>query len=180
MYVGMPKEIESIDTSAGWTEKGQKLIIFGTVFKLDGKTTAPNVVMYYWQTDHEGYYSPKDGMDQKARLHGHLRGWVKSDKNGKYAIYTIRPAPYPDDVLPAHIHISVKEPNSKNEYYIDDLVFDDDKLFTADIREASENRGGSGILKVLSNGKYLVAEHDIILGLNIPNYEFNGGQENRK
>jgi len=49
MYVGMPTNISSVDTSAGWTEKGQKLLVTGTVFKLDGKTPAPNVVIYYWK-----------------------------------------------------------------------------------------------------------------------------------
>jgi len=33
-----------------------------------------------------------------------------------------------------------------------------------------ENRGGSGILRVLVSGDLQIAEHNIILGLNIPNY----------
>ncbi len=65
MYVGMPKNIKAIDTSAGWIEKGQKLLLTGTVYKLGGKIPAPNVVIYYWQTDNDGYYSPKKGMDEK-------------------------------------------------------------------------------------------------------------------
>ena len=115
MYVGMPKNIKSIDTSAGWAEKGQKFLITGTVYKLGGKIPAQNVIIYYWQTDNNGYYSPKEGMELKAKRHGHIRGWVKSDENGKYSIYTIRPAPYPNDVLPAHIHTSIKEPNINDE-----------------------------------------------------------------
>ncbi|MEJ7679358.1 MAG: hypothetical protein WKG06_16165 [Segetibacter sp.] len=96
MFVGMPTNIKSVDTSVGWTEKGRKLLVTGTAFKLDGKTPAPNVVIYYWQTDNNGYYSPKNGIDEKAKRHGHIRGWVKTDQNGKYSIYTIRPAPYPN------------------------------------------------------------------------------------
>ena len=170
MYVGMPKNIKSIDTSSGWNEKGQKLLITGTVYKLGGKIPAPNVIIYYWQTDSNGYYSPKDEMDEQAKRHGHIRGWVKSDENGKYSIYTIRPAPYPNDDMPAHIHISIKEPNIKDEYYIDEFVFDDDILLTGKKRKALENRGGSGVLRVLIDKDKLVAEHNIILGLNIPNY----------
>lgn len=170
MYVGMPKNITSIDTSAAWTEKGQKLLITGTVYKLGGKIPAPNVVIYYWQTDNNGYYSPSKEMDEKAKKHGHIRGWVKSDENGKYSIFTIRPASYPNRDAPAHIHTSIKEPNIKDEYYIDGFVFDDDKLLTGKKRNAFENRGGSGILRVLIDKNMQVAEHNIILGLNIPNY----------
>lgn len=170
MYVGMPTHISSVDTSSGWKEKGQKLLITGTVFQLDGKTPAADVIIYYWQTDNNGYYSPKQGMDEKAKHHGHIRGWVKSDEKGRYSIYTIKPAPYPNENIPAHIHISIKEPNIGNEYYIDDLVFDDDPLLTGDNRKALENRGGSGILRVLISQELQIAEHNIILGLNVPNY----------
>ena len=170
MFVGISANINSVDTSAGWTEKGRKLLVTGTVFKLDGKTPAPNVVIYYWQTDHNGYYSPKQGMDEKTKRHGHIRGWVKTDQKGQYSIYTIRPAPYPNENIPAHIHTSIKEPNIANEYYIDEFVFDDDKLLTSNKRKALENRGGSGILRILISGNLQIAEHNVVLGLHIPNY----------
>ncbi len=170
MFVGMPTNISAVDTNAGWKGQGQKLLVTGIAYKIDGKTPAPNVIIYYWQTDNNGYYSPKKGMDEKAKRHGHIRGWVKTDENGKYSIYTIKPAPYPKDNIPAHIHTSIKEPNIDNEYYIDEFVFDDDKLLTGEKRKALENRGGSGILRVLNSGNLQIAEHDIILGLNIPNY----------
>lgn len=171
MYAGMPKEIKSVDYSPGWAENGQKLLVTGIVYRLDGKTPAPNVVIYYWQTDSSGYYSPKAGMDERAKRHGHIRGWVKSDENGKYSIYTIRPAPYPNENIPAHIHTSIKEPNIASEYYIDEFVFDDDKLLIpAQKKNPPENRGGSGTLRVLIKDDLQIAEHNIILGLNIPNY----------
>ncbi len=170
MYVGMPNHINSVDTSDGWYESGQKLLVTGIVHKLDGKTPAPNVIIYYWQTDNNGYYSPKDGMDEQARRHGHLRGWVKTGSDGKYSIYTVRPAPYPNGKDPAHIHTSIKEPDIKNEYYIDAFVFDDDPLLTGNERGKLENRGGSGVLRVLVSDDLQIAEHNIILGLNIPNY----------
>lgn len=171
MYVGMPEEIAPADTSPGSNEKGQKLIVTGTVFQLDGKTPAKDVVIYYWQTDSEGYYSPKPGMDERAKRHGHIRGWVKTGEDGKYTINTIRPAPYPNDVLPAHIHLAIKEPDVENEYYTDDINFDDDKLLIPHFKKyPKENRGGSGVVRVLLKDNLQIAEHDIILGLNIPNY----------
>jgi protocatechuate 3,4-dioxygenase, beta subunit len=170
MFEGMPTNMSSVDTSAGWKEKGQKLLVTGKVLKMDGKTPASNVIIYYWQTDNNGYYSPTQGMREQAKRHGHIRGWVKSDENGNYSIYTIKPAPYPNDHIPAHIHTSIKEPNIDNEYYIDEFVFDADTLLTGEKRKKLENRGGSGILRVLVSGNLLIAEHNIILGLNIPNY----------
>lgn len=109
-------------------------------------------------------------MDEKAKRHGHIRGWVKTDNLGNFTIYTIRPAPYPDGTMPAHIHISVKEPDISNEYYIDDWVFDDDPILTSEQRKALPQRGGSGILKVLRKGNLQVAVDTILLGLNIPGY----------
>ena len=177
MYIDIPTNISSVDTSAGWAEKGQKLLVTGTVFKHDGKTPVPNVIIYYWQTDHNGYYLPKQGLNEKAKRHGHIRGWIKSDEHGKFSIYTIRPAPYPNENIPAHIHTSIKEPNIDNEYYLDEFVFDDDRLLTGAKRKALENRGGSGILRVLISGDLQIAEHNIILGLNIPNYPVELEQE---
>ncbi|WP_353096426.1 intradiol ring-cleavage dioxygenase [Empedobacter brevis] len=171
MYIGMPEEISSVSTSPGWNEKGQKLIVTGTVFQPDGKTPAPNVILYYWQTDAGGYYTPKPEMEERTKRHGYIRGWVKTGVNGKYTIKTIRPAPYPDEDSPAHIHLSVKEPGITNEYYTDEIHFDDDKLLIPYKKKNKlENRGGSGIVRILLQDSLQIAEHDIVLGLNIPNY----------
>jgi len=167
MYAGMPKNIKSVDTSSAWNEKGQRLLVTGKVLKLDGVTPEPNVIVYYWQTDSEGNYSKGMG---KSERHGHVRGWVKSDKQGKYSIYTIRPGNYPNTDIEAHIHLSIKEPNIEDEYYTDNLVFSDDIKLTGTKRKKLKNRGGSGILRVLIDKEMQVAEHNIILGLNIPNY----------
>jgi len=171
MYVGIPTTISSIDTSAAWVNDGQKLLLTGIVYQIDGKTPAPNVIIYYWQTDNDGYYSPKEGMSEEAKRHGYIRGWIKTDENGKYSLYTIRPAPYPNDKLPAHIHLSIKEPDIDDEYYVDEINFDDDKLLIPHFKKyPQENRGGSGVVRILLKDELQIAEHDIILGLNIPNY----------
>ncbi|MGF1925577.1 MAG: intradiol ring-cleavage dioxygenase, partial [Bacteroidia bacterium] len=128
---GMPKMINSIDTSAGFNLTGQKLLLTGTVFKVDGKTPAPNVVIYYYQTNTKGAYEHKADEprsippNSEGQTHGYIRGWVKTDKDGKYAIYTIRPAAYATQDSPAHIHPIIIEPNRNESYYIDDFVFDD-------------------------------------------------------
>jgi protocatechuate 3,4-dioxygenase, beta subunit len=170
MYIGMPPNIKPVDTSAGWLQNGQKLLITGTIYKLDGKTPAPGVILYYYHTDINGVYANAKGLDPRVARHGYIRGWVQSDANGKYAIYTVRPAPYPNSDAEAHIHPSIKEPHIANEYYIDEFVFDDDVLLTGEKRKRLPNRGGSGILRVFKKDSLQIAEHNIILGLNIPNY----------
>lgn len=171
MYIGIPEHINAVDTSAGWYEKGTRLKVTGRVFRLDGKTPATGVILYYWQTDNNGYYSPEKGQDERVKRHGHIRGWVKTDQNGNYTILTIRPAPYPNDVLPAHIHLSVKEPDLSTEYYTDEINFKGDKFLAPYFkRYLQEKRGGSGVVSVSVQGGVAVAVHNIVLGLNIPNY----------
>ncbi|MES2410633.1 MAG: intradiol ring-cleavage dioxygenase, partial [Bacteroidota bacterium] len=103
--------------------------------------------------------------------HGHIRGWMKTDKGGKYTLNTIRPAPYPNTDQPAHIHWLIKEPDVKNEYWTDDLMFEDDKLLLPYIKTHKPgNWGGNGIVKIVLKDKIQIAEKDFILGLNVPNY----------
>lgn len=172
MYYGMAKKINSVDTSAGWYEKGQKLVVKGTVYQLDGKTPAPDVIIYYHQTDNNGNYSPRNDKPENQTRHGHIRGWVKSDKEGEYTLNTIRPVTYPNTDNPAHIHLIIKEPDIQNEYWIDDIVFDDDPLLLPYRKKhpVAAPRCGSGTLRVLLKDGLQTAEHKIILGLNIPNY----------
>jgi protocatechuate 3,4-dioxygenase, beta subunit len=167
MYQGMPENLSDADTSKGWNERGQKLVVEGTVFKPGGKNFAPDTVIYYWHTDNDGLYSKT--ADEET-VHGHLRGWLKTGLNGKFKIYTIRPASYPNSKIPAHIHFSIREPDIRNEYYIDDILFDDDKLLTEPERAKQEERGGNGIVKPKTVNDVQFVKRDIILGLNIPNY----------
>lgn len=115
---------------------------------------------------------PHETTNQENQTgHGHIRGWVKTDENGKYTIHTIRPAPYPNEEFPAHIHLIIKEPEINNEYWIDDITFEDDKLLIPYRKKHPfENRGGKGIVRIQLRDDLQVAEHDIVLGLNVPNY----------
>jgi len=169
LYEGLPENLNAIDTSAGWHENGRKLIVTGTVYESDGQTPARDVIVYYWQTDDKGIYSAKDGMPEAAKRHGHIRGWMKTGPDGMYALYTIRPGAYPGSQNPEHIHIVIKEPEL-GEYYVDEWVFDNDPFLTPKMRKQHQNRGGSGILKIVPENGVQTAVHDIILGKNIPNY----------
>ncbi|MBX2938470.1 MAG: hypothetical protein KF880_00190 [Ferruginibacter sp.] len=182
-YYGMPRVLSAIDTSAGFHENGQKLLITGTVFRKDGKTPVPNVLIYYYHTTPSGRYIHRHteprSMEPNAQgqTHGYLRGWVQSDHNGQYKIYTLSARAYPTHDEPAHIHLTVKEPNGLSEYYLDDIVFDDDRLLTTAVRKKFKNRGGSGVVRLLVKDSIHVGERDIILGLNIPDYPKDDSKE---
>jgi protocatechuate 3,4-dioxygenase, beta subunit len=169
IWVAMPDRITSESFSPAWTEPSNRLIINGTVFGLNGRTPAAGTLIYYWHTDSRGLYADRPGLAREAIRHGYIRGWIKSDANGKFKINTIRPAPYPDEKLPAHIHLVIKEPDL--DPYYKDLYFDDDPLLIDHFKKyGRENRAGTEVLRCLQQGNVLVAEHHIVLGLNIPNY----------
>lgn len=170
MFAGMPKQLSWETSLAGSAEPGELIEISGTIFKSDGKTPAPGLVLYVYQTNAKGEYEP--AADQKvARRHGKLRGWMKTDDQGRYKFRSIKPAAYPGRTDPAHIHSVVKE-QDKNEYYIDEYRFDDDPLLTASERAKEEKRGGSGIIKLTKNQNGIwIGRRDIVLGKNIPNYQ---------
>ncbi|QHW01635.1 intradiol ring-cleavage dioxygenase [Spirosoma endbachense] len=155
------------------TWEGKKpLGINGIVYKADGKTPAPGVILYIYHTDETGHYTAKTDAKGWEKRHGSIRGWMRTNDKGEYKFVTLRPAPYPGRTDPAHIHITLKEPGI-NEYYIDEYLFDDDPLLTAEKRQKLENRGGSGILKLKDVGNMFKASRHIILGKNIPNYPIN-------
>jgi protocatechuate 3,4-dioxygenase beta subunit len=148
---------------------GTPLEVRGVVYTAGGKVPAAGVVLYVYHTNPQGIY-PKNGNETGwGKRHGYLRGWLKTNSRGEYKFLTSRPGSYPQSSNPAHIHIFVKE-EGLNEYYIDDFNFSDDPLFTTTERAKQRQLGGSGMLTpVLVNGKWM-ANRDIILGLNIPNY----------
>jgi len=164
------KSLTAMDTLPGFQNNEPKLKITGTVFNKDGTTPVKNVILYIYHTNSKGIYETLGDEQGFGKIHGFIRGWVKTGKDGKYTFYTFHPAGYPNGRESAHIHLTVKEPG-KNEYYVDSYVFDDDPLLTSAKRKNLENRDGSGIVKLAEENGVLTIKRDLFLGLNIPNYE---------
>lgn len=163
------KRLVSVDTLPQFNKLPNPIKVSGVVYKNDGKTPASNIILYAYHTNDKGIYpSNKNSKGWESR-HGYLRGWVKTDSQGRYAFYTSRPASYPNTNIPQHIHITIKEPG-KNEYYIDDVCFKDDPNITKAIINKKNPRAGYGLLSLKKDGKLHVATRNIVLGLNIPNY----------
>lgn len=169
-YKKMDVKPQSIDTLPGFDTYEPKIKISGRIFQKDGKTPAKDVLLYIYHVNRDGLYEASDQPIAWEQTHGQHRTWLKTDRNGAFTFYTFRPVAYPNTQEPEHIHIYVKEPNTI-PYYIDSYFFESDPLLTADKRQTLKNRGGSGIVKLKMEEGIWAANRDIILGLNIPDYD---------
>ncbi|MBL7764567.1 MAG: hypothetical protein JNJ58_00605 [Chitinophagaceae bacterium] len=154
MQVNMPSQIKSSDTNLSGKIQGQKILISGTVYQQDRMSPAAEVILYYWIEDETTPY----------------RGWIKTDPEGHYSIFTHRPRHTKHLKIPAAIHLAVQEPDPLISYCLDDLIFEDDVYLSSDYRKHLKNIGGSGLLKVIIPGDIQFIHHDVILGLNVKNY----------
>ena len=161
VFVDMPKEIQSSTRMTPAGEKGDPLVLEGTVRRAGG-APAGGIIVYAYHTDAGGIY-PRSNTQ-----HGRLRAWACSETNGHYRFETIRPGSYPSGNNPQHIHMHVIEPG-KGTYWIDDVVFDDDPLLTS--RHPRHDRGGSGETHPERDGKGVwQVRRDITLGAAVPGY----------
>jgi protocatechuate 3,4-dioxygenase beta subunit len=171
VFQGMPYELGAEARIAPASEPGEPLVIDGVVRRADGSPAA-GIVVYAYQTDASGIYPRAEApVGAAGRRHGRLRGWAKSDAEGRFRFVTVRPAGYPGTTIPQHVHLHVIEPR-RCTYYIDDLLFDDDPRLTAAERRRLTGRGGSGVAVPArdADGTWR-ARRDIVLGENIPGYE---------
>ena len=118
------------------TDEGEPMLISGTVFQADGKTPAPNVLIYLYHTDVYGIYGR--GGEHK---HGRFRGWLLTDDRGRYEFRSIRPASYPNSTISAHVHMTVTGKDFREDW-IDSILFEGDRFITAREREQAGRRGG--------------------------------------
>ena len=95
----------------------------GTVFGHDGEPRK-GVTVYAYHTDASGLYRRKPWGRPR------LRGWVRTDAEGRYELHTIKPGPYPMRRNPAHIHMTIAIPE-KVEWWIPELRFADDAFLSA-------------------------------------------------
>lgn len=139
-------QLNEVDTLPDFADEGPRIEISGKIFKSDGKTPATNVVMYVYHTNQDGIYPKRGNEKGYDRYHGYLRGWIRTDENGFYRFFTLRPASYPNSRALAHIHAIIKE-EGKTRYWIDDFLFADDP-FLDESRLNKNPRGGSGVMKM--------------------------------
>lgn len=158
------RPLAPVDTLPGFSQADQKLKVTGTIYRPDGKTPAANIILYIYHTNAEGVYPTRGNETGWGRRHGYLRGWIRTEADGRYTFFTQKPGSYSRN--PAHIHPTILEPDG-TYYYIAEYLFEGDP----NLKNGWGNRGGSGLIKLRQEDNLLVAERDIILGLNVPGYE---------
>jgi protocatechuate 3,4-dioxygenase beta subunit len=163
-FLNMPDTVSYSVTIADDQEPGERLVISGIIYKSDGKTPYPGAILYVYHTDSRGLYSKTGSEKGYQKWHGHLHGWCKTNDFGKYEINTIRPARYPSNDIPAHIHPAIKEPNGIASYYLNDYVFSDDNLVNDKYLATLNQKGGNGVVSLTKNSQGVwMGTRDIIL-----------------
>lgn len=129
-----PGDVSWRASLASTEDKGERIVIGGTIYKPDGKTLAANTLIYLYHTDVYGIY----GREGQHR-HGKYRGWMLTDDRGRYEFESILPASYPNSTIAKHIHMTVTTLELKEEW-VDSILFDGDRFLT--VRDRQINRGG--------------------------------------
>jgi protocatechuate 3,4-dioxygenase beta subunit len=127
-----PATLTSAARIAPHGEPGTPLVIEGRVFGPDGSTPAPDVIVFAYHTDRDGIYSGPGKPGAPWRL----QGWARTDSGGRFELRTIRPAPYPDRDVPAHVHVTLESPVLGRQW-TPSLRFADDPLVSAGERARS-------------------------------------------
>jgi hydroxyquinol 1,2-dioxygenase len=143
-FVQAAPEKQLGDNISGGME-GDAMIVTGSVSTTDGRPLA-GAVVDVWHSDDDGYYDVQQ-LDKIGDLA--MRGRFRTDQNGNFHFWSIKPAPYPiphdgpvGDMLeaqgrhpwrPAHVHFMISAPGYEqlvthvfvagDEYLDSDVVF---------------------------------------------------------
>lgn len=129
-------------------EPGEPLVVTGQVFDPSGQKPVAGVVVYAYHTDAQGYYR-RDGdpWHDPPRL----RGWARTDAQGRFRFRTIRPAPYPGRSIPAHIHFHLWGAGYPKQW-TPELQFQGDRYLTAEDLARSAALGRFANIQPLTRG----------------------------
>ena len=137
-----PAALSSTSRIAPESEPGTPLVIHGRAFAADGKTPLANAVVFAYHTDKEGLYDRPGAATHSWRL----RGWAKTDGEGRFEFQTIRPGAYPGRQIAEHVHFNVFTAAGER-YHAGELHFADDTLVSAAERTTSEREGDFGSVR---------------------------------
>ena len=136
---GKPADVGSVSRIASASEPGSPLVIDGRLNHTDGRTPAPGITVFAYQTDAAGVYDEPSKGPHSWRL----KGWAVTDAEGRFQFRTIRPASYPNATVPQHVHLHIEGPNVPRRWTTELEFADDPKVSTRD-REASRLAGRFG------------------------------------
>jgi protocatechuate 3,4-dioxygenase beta subunit len=123
------KDAPSKITIANREEPGERLTVAGRVLGQDGVTPLAGASVYVYHTDVKGYYSPGANDNRNPRL----RGYMRTDAQGRYEFSTIKPGSYPNSRVPAHIHYVVTAAGFTERVF--EIVFEGDPFLSDNVRQ---------------------------------------------
>ncbi len=119
-------------------EPGEPLLVTGRIFAPDGKTPVEGLTLYVYHTDARGLYSEEDGNGREPNPR--LKGWMKTDREGRYEFRSIKPMPYPGTTNRRHVHAKVYG-DGRAEQWINDFMFADDPLVPREVHAQFKDFG---------------------------------------
>jgi protocatechuate 3,4-dioxygenase beta subunit len=137
-----PARVTSSERIGPMSQAGIPFVVHGVVLDPSGKPLG-DVEVFAYQTDTHGIYAPPGAADPWP-----LKGWALTDSQGRFEFRTIRPAAYPSNTIPGHVHLTFKTTAYGRQ--VTEVMFDDDPLATSDYRQ----RQGPGVMfgKVTKRG----------------------------
>lgn len=137
-----PARVTSAERIAPANQAGIPFVVHGVVLDPSGKPLG-GVEVFAYQTDTNGIYAPPGAADLWP-----LKGWAVTDAQGRFEFRTIRPAAYPSNTIPGHVHLTFKTTSFGRQ--VTEVMFEDDPLATKDYRQ----RQAAGVMfgKVTTRG----------------------------
>lgn len=132
-------------------EPGRPLVVSGRIYSPDGKTPLEGITLYVYHTDHRGLYTENDRGGGDASVSARLRGWMKTDREGRYEFRTIKPASYPNSSNPEHVHTKANGPGYP-ERWLDNFWFADDPLIAKDMHAKYGSLGSFSPIMAVRRG----------------------------
>lgn len=153
-------QMVNTDTIPDFQEKVNKIKLYGTIYQSDGVTPAKDVILYIEQADTNGDF---DLREQGESTYVYHRGWVKTDANGQYQIFTFIPGNDRRYNQLQQLFPTLKEP-SKPAYDIESFLFDEDPLLTKLCRKRLLKKSDpTRILKLSKRDGINMVKKDIVL-----------------
>ena len=134
-----PAALSSTARIAPAAEPGTALVIHGHAFAADRRTPLAGAIVFAYHTDREGHYDRPGAPAHSWRL----RGWAKTDAEGRFQFTTIRPGAYPGTRIAQHVHFTLFTAGGER-YHAGELNFADDPFIGDRERTESSREGDFG------------------------------------